>query len=75
MTGTVVEVLWSSTGKRRANIVRRADGLFQVEVERLRPAAPEVEEQAQWVPHGRATIMADTHDKARELAAAELAGS
>ena len=74
MMGTVVEVQWSSSRERRANIVRRGDGLFQVEVERLRPAAPELEEPAQWVPDGRAVILADTLEKARELAAFELAG-
>lgn len=73
MPDEVVEVVWSSSREHRASIVRRADGLLQVVVERFMRADPEFEEPAGWEPvHGR-VILTDTVERAREVAADELA--
>ena len=70
--GEVVEELTSADGKRRARLLRRADGTFQVELERKIPG--DELEPTHWSPVRGPVVIADTLDRARELARAELSG-
>lgn len=62
----VVEQLESSNGKRRAIILRRPDGAFQVDLERHVPG--DEFEPAYWSPLRGPVVIADTLERARELA-------
>ena len=65
----VVEELSSSDGKWRARIVRRAaDGLFSLEIERLVPGDGLHEPREYWSPVRQSVTIADTLERARELA-------
>ena len=69
----VVEELSSSDGKRRARIVQRAaDGLFSVELERLVPGEGPYEPREYWSPVRQPVTIADTLERARELAKEDL---
>lgn len=67
-----IEVLWASDRKRRAEIVRRDDGLFQVFLYREFPGDGEWEPDAYWLPVGREAILTDTLERAKALANEEL---
>jgi hypothetical protein len=69
MARLVVEELLSSDGKRRALIVQRAaDGLFVVEIERLVSGEAPHEPREYWSSFRQSVTIADTLDRARELA-------
>ena len=73
MSQLLVEELSSSDGKRRARIVRRAaDGLFSVEFERLVPGDGPYEPREYWSPVRQSVTIADTLERARELAKESL---
>jgi hypothetical protein len=65
-------VVWASDRKRRAEIVRREDGLFQIFLCREVPGDGEWEPDAYWAPVGRDVILTDTLERAKALADEEL---
>ena len=67
----VVEEILSDTGAGRALIVRRTDGVLQVEVERKVPG--DAYEPMHWTRTTRKVVLADSLERARELAREELA--
>jgi hypothetical protein len=67
-----VEVIWASDRKRRAEIVRRDDGLFQIVLWREVPGDGEWEPDAYWSAADRDAILTDTLERAKALADVEL---
>jgi hypothetical protein len=66
MTRDIVEELLSQDRAGRARLVRRPDGLIQVEIERQVPG--DEHGPAYWSRVGHQVIVADTIERARELA-------
>lgn len=64
----IVDVVLSEDRTCKAEIHRRRDGLFQVWLFREVPGDGEHEPDAFWSPLGRDAILADTFDRAKELA-------
>jgi hypothetical protein len=71
MTPDVAEVIPSPDGKHRALILRRPDGLVQVEIERYFKGDG-VYEPPHWDRVSETVIIADTVDRARLLAHEEM---
>jgi hypothetical protein len=71
MTRDIVEELLSQDRAGRARLLRRPDGLIQVEIERQVPA--DEHGPAYWSRAGHQVIVADTIERARELAREGLA--
>jgi hypothetical protein len=59
-----VEVVWAADRKRRAEIIRRDDGLFQIFLAREVPGDGEWEPDAYWAPVGRDALLTDTLERA-----------
>lgn len=72
VSAAAVAVVWASSRKQRAEILRRDDGLFQVFVYREVPGDGEWEAGPYWSPVGREAILADTLERAKTLAEEEL---
>jgi hypothetical protein len=72
MTRDIVEELLSQDRAGRARLVRRPDGLIQVEIERQVPG--DEHGPAYWSRFGHQVIVADTIERARGLAREGLAG-
>lgn len=72
MTGALIEEILSSTGVRRALILQRADGAIEVAIERKVPGDGEYE-PSYWSRVGNRVILADSVERARQLAREELA--
>jgi hypothetical protein len=68
----VVEELKSPDGKRRATVLRGAEGTFHVELARLVPGNEL--EPTHWSPLRGPVVIADTLERARELALEGLNG-
>jgi hypothetical protein len=64
----IVEVVFSEDRTCKAEIRRRRDGLLHVSVFREIPGDGEYEPEAFWSPHGRAVVLADSVERAKELA-------
>ncbi len=70
--GSIVEVLFTDDRKYKAEIRWRRDDLFQVWVFREVPGDGAYEPVTYWSPMGRDAILADTLERAKLLAEAEL---
>ena len=68
----IVEEIWSADRRRKAVIVRRDDGLFQVWLHREVAGDGEFEPESYWSPIGHDAILTDTLDRARSVAEGEL---
>jgi hypothetical protein len=73
MSASTIEWIAERNGFR-AGIELRADGLFQVHLERWVPGVLEAEEPAHWSPVELRVILADNQPGARALAEEELRG-
>jgi hypothetical protein len=68
----MIEIIMSADGRRRVRIFQRQDRMLQVESERLVFSGVEGE-PPYWSRTSRSAILTDDLDRAREIAAEELA--
>lgn len=69
----IVEQLYSASRLARATITQRADGLYEVEVERFLEGDPLIDEPSYW-PISAPKTLTDSIERARELALENMAG-
>jgi hypothetical protein len=73
--GPVIEIMFSEDREFKAEINWRRDGVFQVWVFRKVPGDGEYEPEAYWSPVRREAVLADTLDRAKDLAGEALRSS
>jgi hypothetical protein len=71
---TVVEIIYSSNGTKRAVLTRDRENLFRVRLERWDTSDWEFVQSAYWGPVGGSSTITDTIESARVLGNESLSG-